>query len=97
MRSVHAFIEQAPQRGCGAHRPEHLLTVTEQVADPIDAVRAVGHRSGQIGEHITGRVDPRPLVGIGQHGGDLRRQPGQIRQLPQQAYPGMRHHPVAVR
>ena len=41
-----------------------------QLTDPIDAVRAVGHRGGQIGEHIPGRMRPRPLVRVRQRGCD---------------------------
>ena len=39
-----------------------MLAIPPQLTDPIDAVRAVGHRGGQIGEHIPGRMRPRPLV-----------------------------------
>ncbi|BBX96096.1 hypothetical protein MLAC_13900 [Mycobacterium lacus] len=91
MRGVDALINQPPQRARRGHRPERLLAVTPQCADRIDAVRAVGHRRGQISEHHPGCMHPRPPVGIGQHGCDLRRQPGQIGDLPQHAHPGMRH------
>lgn len=73
-----------------------MLAIPAQLADPVDAVRPVSHRRSQIGEHRTRGVHPRPLVGIGQNLRDLRGQPGQISQLPQQPHPRMRHHPTAV-
>jgi hypothetical protein len=64
---------------------------------PVDAVRPAGHRGGQIGEHLTRRVDPGPAIGIRQNHRDLRRQSGQIRQFPQHRGPGMRHDTRPVR
>ena len=42
-------------------------------------------------------MDPRPVIGVGQPGGDLLRQPAQISDLAQHAHPGVRHDTLAVR
>ena len=73
VRGVDALIDQPPHRGRRRLRAEHMLTVAAQLPDPVDAVRAVGDRGRQIGEHLPGRVHPRAAVGVGQRGGDLRR------------------------
>jgi hypothetical protein len=70
-----ALIDQPPQRGRRGDRPERVLAIPPQLTDPVDAVRTIGHRGGQIGEHIPGRMRPRPLVGIRQRGCDLRGHP----------------------
>ena len=70
---IDALIDAPPQRGRRGDRPEHLLAIPEQLTDPVHTVRAIGHRSGQIGENIAGRMDPRPPIGVGQRRGDLRR------------------------
>ena len=44
-----------------------------------------------------GLMHPRTPIGVRQHRGDLRRQAGQIGDLPQHPDPGMRHHTLAVR
>ena len=80
-----------------AFAPEHMLAIAAQLPDPVDAVRAVGDRGRQIGEHLPGCMHPRAPVGVRQHRGDLRRQPGQVGQLAQHAHPGVRHHTMAVR
>lgn len=49
-----------------------MLTIAAQLADLVDAVRPVGDRGGQISEDITGGVNPRAPVGVGQSYGDLR-------------------------
>jgi hypothetical protein len=49
-----------------------MLAVPTHLAHPVDAVRAVGDRRGQISEYLPGRVHPRTLVGVGQRGSDLR-------------------------
>ncbi len=36
--------------------PEHVGPVTQQLPDPVDAVRAFGHRRRQIGEYLPGRM-----------------------------------------
>ena len=82
MRRVDPLVEQPPEGGSRRDLPEHMGPVTQQLPDPVDAVRAVGHRRRKIGEHLPGRMGPRPAVGIGQRPGDLRRQPGQIGDLP---------------
>ena len=92
-----ALIDQPPQCGRRGDRPERVLAIPPQLTDPIDAVRAVGHRGGQIGEHIPGRMRPRPLVRVRQRGCDLPRQPAQIGYLAQHAHPGVRHDAMAVR
>lgn len=73
-----------------------MLTIPAELAHSVDAVRSVGHRGGQIGEHRSRGVNPRAAVGIGQHRRDLRGQPGQIGQFPQQPHPGVRHHATAI-
>ena len=73
VRGVDALIDQPPHRGRRGLRAEHMLTVAAQLADPVDAVRPVGDRGRQIGEHLPGRIHPRAPVGVGQRGGDLRR------------------------
>ena len=50
-----------------------MLTIAAQLADPINAVRAVGDRGRQIREHITWRIHPRTSIGVCQTGGELRR------------------------
>jgi len=97
VRGVDTLIDQSPHGRRGGLGPEHVLAVPAELPDSVDAVRPVGHRRGQIREHRPRSVRPRPLVGIGQNLGDLRRQPGQIGQLTQQPHPGMRHHPAAIR
>jgi hypothetical protein len=67
----------------------HLLI--DQRTDTGHAVRTVGDRGREIGEDPARVVYPRALVGIGQHCADLLGQPRQVRDLPQQPHPGMRH------
>ena len=43
-----------------ATAPNSVLTVAAQLPDPVDAVRAVGDRGRQIGEHLPRRVHPGP-------------------------------------
>ena len=50
-----------------------MLTIAAQLADPINAVRAVGDRGRQIREHLSWRIHPRTSIGVRQTGGDLRR------------------------
>lgn len=96
MRGAAGYSE--PVGGPGRIRADqHLHTIGEQLANPIDAVRAVGYRGGQIGERITRCVNLRPPIGVRQHLGDLRRQSGQIGQLLQHPYRGMRNRLAAVR
>ena len=45
---------------------EDMFAITAPLPDTVDAVRAVGHRGGQIGEHRTRLVDPRSPIGIRQ-------------------------------
>ena len=73
VRGVDPLIDQPPHRGRRGLRAEDVLTIAAELSDPVDAVRAVGDRGGQIGEHLTGGVHPRAAVGVGQRGGDLRR------------------------
>jgi hypothetical protein len=73
VRGVDARINQPPHRRCRGLRPEHMLAIPTQLADPVDAVRPVGHRRGQISEHRTRGIHPRPFVGVGQYRRDLRR------------------------
>jgi len=54
VRGVDAFIDEPPQRGRRADRPEHVGAIGPPLAGPVHTVRAVGHRGGPIGEHITG-------------------------------------------
>jgi len=69
---VDALIDQPPHRRRRRRGTEHMLTIAAQLADPVDAVRPVGDRGGQISEDITGGVNPRAPVGVGQSYGDLR-------------------------
>ena len=73
VRGVDALIDQPPHRGRRGLRTEDVLTIAAQLPDPVDAVRAVGDRGRQIGEHLPGGVHPRAPVGVRQRGGDLRR------------------------
>jgi hypothetical protein len=93
---INALINQPPHRGRRRRRAKDMLAVGAALPDPVDTVRAVGHRRGQIGEHRTRGIHPRTLVCVGQRGRDLRRQPGAIGQFAQHAHPGMRHHALAV-
>jgi len=93
---VDLLVDQPPHRGRGRLRPEHVLAVAAHLADAVDAVRTVGDRGGQIGEHVAGRIHPLTLVGVCQHRRDLRRQPCQIGEFAQHAHPGMRHHTQPV-
>ena len=74
------------------HRASNIKAFPQSNPQPA----AVGHRRGQIGEHRTRGMNPRTLVGIGQHRRDLLRQPSQIGEFPQQAHPGVRHNPTPV-
>jgi hypothetical protein len=74
-----------------------MLAIPAALTDTVDAVRPVGNRGRQIGEHRTRLVAPRPPISVSQHGRDLRRQPGQVRHLPQHPHPGMRHDAMTVR
>ena len=94
---VDALIDQPPQRARRGDRPERVLAIPPQLTDPVHTVRTVGHCGGQIGEHIPGRMRPRPLVGVRQRDCDLRGQPGQVGYLAQHAHPGVRHDAMAVR
>ncbi|BBY57632.1 hypothetical protein MSAR_07680 [Mycolicibacterium sarraceniae] len=73
-----------------------MLTVAAQLSHTVDAVRTVGDRSRQIGEHLTRGVHPPAAVGIGGHRGDLQGQAREIGELTQQAHPSMRHDTLAV-
>ena len=73
MRGVDPLIDQPPHRGRRRRRTEDMFTITAALPDPVDAVRPVGDRGGQIGEHRTRRVDPRAPIGVRQRGRDLRR------------------------
>ena len=57
------------------------------LSDAVDAVGAVDDRRGQIGEHRSRRIRPRPPIRVRQRGRDLRRQPGQVRQLAEHPNP----------
>ena len=96
MRGVHAVIEQPPHRGRRGRRAEDMRAVTASLPDPVDAVRAVGDRGSQIGEHIPRCMHPRAPVGVRQSSADLRRQPSLVCQLTQHAHPGVRHHTMTV-
>ena len=97
MRGVDPRIDQPPHRGRRRGGAEDVFPITAALPDAVDAVRPVGHRGGQIGEHRTRLVGPRPPIGVRQRGRDLRRQPGQVRQLPQHPHPGVRHDAMTVR
>jgi hypothetical protein len=60
MGGVDALIDQPPQRGSRADSTEGVLAIPPQPTDPVNTVRAVGHRGDQISEHRPGRMDPRP-------------------------------------
>lgn len=93
---IDALIDQPPHGGRRRLRAEHMLTIAAQLTNCVDAVRSVGDRGRQIGEHVPGRIHPRAVVGVGQRGGDLRRQPSAVRELAQHAHPGMRHDTMTV-
>jgi hypothetical protein len=97
MRRINTLVDQPPHRGRRRLLPEDVLAIPTQLPDPIDTVHAIGHRRRQVGEHHPRRIHPRTLVRVGQRGRDLRRQPGQLGQLAQQAHPRMRHHAMTVR
>ena len=59
-------IDQPPHRGRRGCRAEGMLTIAAQLADPVNAVRAVGDRGRQIGEHLPGRIHPRTAIGVRQ-------------------------------
>ena len=94
---IDALIDQPPQRGRRGDRPERVPAIPPQLTDPVHTVGTIGHRSRQIGEHIPGRMRPRPVVRLRQRGGDLQGQPGQVGHLAQHAHPGVRHDAMAVR
>ena len=97
MSGVDPLVDQPPHRGRRRRGTKDVFAIPAALPDTVDAVRAVGHRGGQIGEHRTRPVDPRAPIGIRQRRRDLRRQPGQLRQLPQHPHPGVRHDPLTVR
>jgi len=76
MFGVDPRIDEPPHRGRRRGHAERVFPIAACLSDAVDAVRPVGDRSGQIGEHRTRVVGPRTAVGVGQHGGDPRRQPG---------------------
>ena len=94
---VDAGIDQPPHRGRGRRGAKGVFPIPAPLPDAVDAVRPGGHRRGQIGEHRTRLIHPRTSIRVGQRGGDLRRQAGQIRHLPHHAHPGMRHDTMTVR
>ena len=59
---IDAFIDTSPQCGRRGNLPEGVLAVTPQLTHTVNAVRAVSHRSGQIGEHLPRRICPRPPI-----------------------------------
>ena len=83
MSGVDPLVDQPPHRGRRRRGTKDVFAIPPALPDTVDAIRAVGHRGGQIGEHRTRPVDPRAPIGIRQRRRDLRRQPGQLRQLPQ--------------
>ena len=96
VRGVDPLVDQPPRRGHRRHRAVLGLLV-DQRADPGHAVRAVGDRRRQIGEHPARVMHPGTPVGVRQHRADLLGQPGQVRDLPQHPDPGMGHHTGTVR
>ena len=97
MCRVDPGIDQPPHRGRRRRGAEGMFPIPAPLPDAVDAVRPGGHRRGQIGEHRTRLIHPRTSIRVGQRGGDLRRQAGQIRHLPQHPHPGMRHDTMTVR
>jgi hypothetical protein len=73
MPGVDPLVDQAPHRGRRGGQAEGVFAIAAGLSDTIDAVRPIGDRGGQIGEHVTRRIRPGPAVGIGQYGSDLRR------------------------
>ena len=88
-------VHQPPCRRQRRHRAVLGLLI-DQRPDPGHTVRAVGDRRREIGEDPARVMHPRALVGVRQHLADLRRQPGQVPDLPQHPDPGMRHHAGTV-
>ena len=96
MFGVDALIDAPPHRGRRRRRAEDMLAIPAPLGNPVDAVRAVGDRGGQIGEDISRGMGPRPPIGVGQRRSDLRRESAQVRQLPHHPHPGMRHDALAI-
>jgi hypothetical protein len=75
-------VDQPPHRGRRRGGTKDVFPIAAALSDSVDAVRPVGHRSGQIGEHRTRRIHPRVPIRVRQYGRDLRRKPGQISEAP---------------
>ena len=58
MRRVDPRIDPPPHRGRLRSGTKHVFPITAALPDAVDAVRPVGHRGGQIGEHRTRIVSP---------------------------------------
>ncbi len=58
--SVDALIDAPPHGGRRRLRAEHMLTITAQLTNCVDAVRAVSDRGRQIGEHLPGAYPTGP-------------------------------------
>lgn len=48
VNGVDALTDQPPQRGCRGDLSEHVLTLTPQLANPVDTIGTVGDRGDQI-------------------------------------------------
>ncbi len=72
VRRIDALIDQPPHRGRRRRRPEHMFAIPTQLPDPINTVRPVSDRGGQISEDSPGRIHPRAAIGIRQHRSDPR-------------------------
>ena len=91
MRGVDPLVQQPPRRRQRRDRTVLQLLIN-QTPDTGHTVGTVGDRCREIGEDPARVMHPRTLVGVGQHRGDLLGQPRQVRDLPQQPHPRMRHH-----
>ena len=91
VRGVDPLVQQPPRRGLRGDRAVLQLLI-DQAPDTGHTIGAVRDRGREIGEDPARVVHPRTLVGVGQDHADLLGQPRQVRDLPQQPDPGMRHH-----
>jgi len=94
---VDAGIGQPPHRGRRRRGAKDMLPIPAALPDAVNAVRPVGHRRDQVGEHRTRRIHPRTSIRVRQYGRHLRRKPSHISQFTQHPHPGMRHDTMTIR
>ena len=94
---VDAGIGQPPHRGRRRRGAKDMLPIPAALPDAVNAVRPVGHRRDQVGEHRTRRIHPRTSIRVRQYGRHLRRKPSHSSQFTQHPHPGMRHNTMTIR